>query len=82
LLDKRSRNFKEDLALSYKKQGKRIVYIGDGTADLPPAEHAEMVFSVAGSSLSKLCERESLSHIDFLDFAEIVARVEEKQIRP
>lgn len=72
LLDDKPRNFKEDLASYYKRKGKRVVYIGDGTADLPPAKHADIVFSVEGSRLSSLCKRENLSHVDFRDFAKVV----------
>jgi len=71
-----SRNFKEDKVLSYHGEGKRVIFIGDGTPDYPAAERADVVFSVKGSALSRMCISNSVHHFDFEDFSEVMTWME------
>lgn len=75
LLDGSSRNLKDDLVVYYKKSGKKVAYIGDGSQDLPAVERADLVFSVKGSKLSRLCDEKELPHQEIDDFEEVVDRL-------
>lgn len=76
LRDRTSRNFKDDLVRNYKKQGKQVVYIGDGTGDAEAARIADYRFTIEGSALTKLCRKEKVQHKEIKDFNQVVAEIE------
>jgi 2-hydroxy-3-keto-5-methylthiopentenyl-1-phosphate phosphatase len=75
LLERDSRNFKDDFVRHQKREGKRVIYIGDGLSDLEASHQADFIFAVRGRRLSRLCEEEHLRHVDFDDFREIAWRI-------
>jgi 2-hydroxy-3-keto-5-methylthiopentenyl-1-phosphate phosphatase len=58
--------------LQLKHPGLPTVFIGDGFNDWAAASHADYVFTVADSMLSKICNEKGKSHTDFNDFAEVI----------
>jgi 2-hydroxy-3-keto-5-methylthiopentenyl-1-phosphate phosphatase len=72
LLERGSSTFKDDLVLRLKRQGKRVIYIGDGSYDFKAALASDLAFAVKGSKLARLCQREGIAFTEFLDFAEVV----------
>jgi len=72
LLERDSSCFKDDLVLRLKRQGKMVIYIGDGTYDFKAARASDIAFAVRGSKLARLCRRERVPFTEFQDFAEVV----------
>ena len=70
-----SLNFKQDLVNHLHDLEYNVVYIGDGNSDYEAARKADLVFSIKGSSLSKMCEKKNILHIDFLDFIEVISGI-------
>ena len=63
--------FKAAQAEAQRQRGyDRLYYIGDGTADLPPARHADHIF--ATSVLLQHCREEGLPHTAFNDMFDII----------
>lgn len=50
-----SRDFKEDVVMYRKKQGDRVIFIGDGAGDFNAAVRADVLFAMHGSSLDMMC---------------------------
>ncbi len=67
-----STNFKDDLVTYHRKQGKRVVYIGNGLGDYPPAKAADLTFAIKGSRLVELCKSGGVACIEITDFQEVV----------
>ncbi|MGD0057512.1 MAG: HAD-IB family phosphatase [Methanomassiliicoccales archaeon] len=72
LRDPSSVSFKDDLVRHYKKQGKTVVYVGDGTTDFNAARIADLPFAVIGSKLAVLLSKHGIPHNEFMDFRDIV----------
>jgi 2-hydroxy-3-keto-5-methylthiopentenyl-1-phosphate phosphatase len=75
LLDKTSINLKDDLVRYYKSQGRRTIYIGDGTADFPAIRIADFPFVIETSALAKLCKKMDVSHREITDFQEVISEI-------
>ncbi len=75
LLDKASVNFKDDLVRYYKKQGKRVIYIGDGLADYHAARNAHLSFAVKDSKLAELLKHGGIPHKEITDFKDVVEAI-------
>ena len=72
LLDKDSADFKDDLVRYHKKQGSRVIYIGDGTSDYQAIKKADYRFSIKNSRLAGLCRENKISHKQIDDFQEVI----------
>jgi 2-hydroxy-3-keto-5-methylthiopentenyl-1-phosphate phosphatase len=77
LLDKRSANFKHDLVKSYKKQGRFVVYIGDGAGDYAAAAEADRTFAIRGSKLASLCKNNGIPFVEMTDFRVVLEGLRE-----
>jgi 2-hydroxy-3-keto-5-methylthiopentenyl-1-phosphate phosphatase len=75
LADDGSANFKQDLVKSYKKQDKKVIYIGDGLADWEAAKCADYSFAIKGSRLAKLCRKHGIACRNITDFYEIIEAI-------
>jgi len=75
LLDETSVNFKDDLVRYYKKQGKKVVYVGDGFPDYHPARNADFPFAIKGSKLAALLKRDGIPYKEISDFEEVVEAI-------
>lgn len=53
----------------YKEDAKKIIFIGDGTTDMPVAEVAEIVF--AKDALAKYLDKKDIDYIFYRDFIDI-----------
>ena len=76
LSSERSANFKHDLVKYYQGLGKKVAYFGDGVSDYEPSKEADLVFAVEGSRLSRMCAREGIECVEFVDFASVVERLD------
>jgi 2,3-diketo-5-methylthio-1-phosphopentane phosphatase len=65
-------NFKHDLAMQYKSQGLRMVFIGDGHADFAAAKEADIAFVIKGSRLEELCKKENIRFKSISNFSEVL----------
>jgi 2,3-diketo-5-methylthio-1-phosphopentane phosphatase len=72
LFDKTSVSFKDDLVKFYRKQGKSVVYIGDGQGDYYAAGNADYPFAIKGSRLAELLKKDGIAHKEISDFWEVV----------
>jgi 2-hydroxy-3-keto-5-methylthiopentenyl-1-phosphate phosphatase len=70
--DETSENFKQDCVRYYKIQGKKVIYLGDGTWDFPAAKEADIVFAIEGSKLSDLCKTHHVPFKSMTDFNEVI----------
>lgn len=76
LFDKKSIDFKEDLVAQRKKEGKIVVYLGNGTSDYRAAVKSDFPFAIAGSKLSKLLRRSKILYKETTDFKEVIESIE------
>lgn len=76
LFDKTSANFKQDLVRRYRRQGKKVIYIGDGFGDYAAAKDANYVFAIKGSKLAKLCEDNRINCENITDFNKVVEAID------
>jgi 2-hydroxy-3-keto-5-methylthiopentenyl-1-phosphate phosphatase len=76
LFHKTSVNFKDDLVRCYREQGKKVVYIGDGSADYHAARNADFSFAIKGSKLAELLKRDGTLHKEISGFQEVVETIE------
>jgi len=77
ILDRDSENFKDDLARSQKRQGRRVAFVGDGIGDFPAARIADLAFAIRGSRLAQLCRTRSVPCREIVDFQEVVDSIRE-----
>jgi len=77
LFDKTSTNFKHDLVRHYKKEGKKIAYIGDGSGDYEAARDSDYRFAVDGSKLARLCEDNNVPCTNITDFQQVLKTIQE-----
>ena len=75
--DQTSTNFKEDLVRYHRKQGKKVVYIGNGLGDYPAARIADLPFAVRGSKLAQLCRNTGIACKEITDFQQAVEWVKD-----
>jgi len=75
LLDKTSVDFKQDLVRQYKKQGSRVIYIGDGMGDLHAAQDSDFAFAIKGSKLAELLKKSKILHEEIADFQRVVEAI-------
>jgi len=75
LFDKPSVSFKDDLVRYYKKQSKKVIYVGDGLADHHAAENADLSFAIKGSRLAELLRQKGIPHKEISDFEEVVEAI-------
>ncbi len=61
--------FKDAYMETFRKPGRRIVYLGDGLSDIYPARAADYVF--ACKELAQLCRQQGLPHTAFEDLFEV-----------
>ena len=66
-------NCKAAHVLSLKKDGYRVVYIGNGLNDRFGAAHADLVFARAGDPLADFCAAQQMDFHRFYDFFAITA---------
>ena len=64
----------------YRRQGHRVVFVGDGRSDTCPAIRADVVF--ARSSLLRFCQEQGLPHHPFEDFHGVLAVLREWEQGP
>lgn len=64
-------NFKDDLVKHCKKEGRRVVYVGDGSADYQAARDADLSIAIKGSRLAELLRKNGIPHIEIEDFQEL-----------
>jgi 2-hydroxy-3-keto-5-methylthiopentenyl-1-phosphate phosphatase len=67
-----SKTFKDDFVRFQKELKKTVWYFGDGNSDKEGALAADVVFSVAGSSLSQILVEKGKIHRDFQDFSTVL----------
>lgn len=75
LCHKTSVNFKDDLVRCCKTQGKKVVYVGDGSADYNAARNADLSFAIKDSKLAELLTRDGIPHAEISDFLEVVETI-------
>lgn len=61
---------KESYTSMFLKNGYRVVYIGNGISDAPPAEQSHHIF--ARESLADYCEGKKLEYTPFADFNDVI----------
>lgn len=68
LLDSHSSDFKEDLVKHYSKEGRKVVYIGNGLGDYSSAKRADLSLAIKGSQLARLCKDAGVTCQEITDF--------------
>jgi 2-hydroxy-3-keto-5-methylthiopentenyl-1-phosphate phosphatase len=71
LVNLEAKSFKDDLVVTYQRQGRKVVYIGDGLSDLVASRQADIRFAVSGMRLERTLREEGLACAPFEDFAEV-----------
>ena len=66
--------FKESYTKLFLSQGYRVVYVGDGSSDVPAARHAHHIF--ARDELLRRCREKGLNCTPFEDFGDVVKAME------
>jgi len=66
--------FKEAYVRSFIAEGYRVVYVGNGSSDLPPAQLSSHVF--ATDDLLAHCKKENLNCIPFVDLNDVIRGLE------
>ncbi len=72
----RTLDLKERAVERLRRAGYRVVYIGDGLADLSAARRADLVF--ACGRLAEACDEHSIAYQPFTDFYAIIAALAER----
>jgi len=57
-----SKDFKEDLLIRLKRQGHKVIFIGDGAGDFNAAVLADALFTITGSPLDLICADRRIPH--------------------
>jgi 2-hydroxy-3-keto-5-methylthiopentenyl-1-phosphate phosphatase len=80
LLHGESKNFKDDLVMTYKKdKGYKVAYIGDATGDYPAIKLADLRFSIKGSKLAERCRINNIPCKEITDFKEVTQTISESK---
>jgi 2-hydroxy-3-keto-5-methylthiopentenyl-1-phosphate phosphatase len=61
--------FKEAYARDFLKQGYRVIYIGNGSSDFPPARMCSHIFSI--DNLTASCKAAGVAHTPFTDLHQV-----------
>jgi len=75
-------NFKQSLVASYQSQGRKVIYIGNGMTDVPPASIANKVFAINGSSLEAACAQRGIPHSPIRTFLPVSRFLESGFVEP
>jgi 2-hydroxy-3-keto-5-methylthiopentenyl-1-phosphate phosphatase len=78
-IDDKSINFKHDLVRRCKKEGNRVLYIGDGGGDYAAAKESDTFFVISGSRLEQLCRSGNDDCLSVSDFQEIMEYLQEQE---
>jgi 2-hydroxy-3-keto-5-methylthiopentenyl-1-phosphate phosphatase len=73
--DEMSTNFKDDLVRHYRKEGKKVAYIGNGLGDYPAVRIADLPFAIRGSRLAALSRSSGVACREITDFQEVVESI-------
>ncbi|MBX2974543.1 MAG: MtnX-like HAD-IB family phosphatase [Ignavibacteriaceae bacterium] len=68
-------NCKRNHLINLSADEEFTIYIGDGTSDICPAQHADFIF--AKSTLLKFCEQERISFSPFFGFEDVTKKMKE-----
>ena len=80
LLNKTSVDFKQDLVRQHKRQGSRVIYIGDGIGDHHAARDSDFAFAIKDSKLAELLKKSKTPHEEITDFLQVVEAI--KRLKP
>lgn len=69
--------FKETHVALFLEQGYRMIYMGNGTSDIPPSRRCHYTF--ATGNLLEFYQRANLEHTPFTDFKQVVEVLESYQ---
>jgi 2-hydroxy-3-keto-5-methylthiopentenyl-1-phosphate phosphatase len=72
LFDRASANFKQDLVKYYRAMEKKVLYVGDGSADHAAVVSCDYPFAINGSKLASLCKSQGSSCEIVTDFTTVV----------
>lgn len=73
----RCANCKVQAVQHYLKQGRRVIYIGDGRSDIYAASISDVIFAKKGETLEKLLQEENIHYIPFQTFGDILSSFQE-----
>ncbi|TXT61039.1 MAG: hypothetical protein BAJALOKI2v1_50007 [Promethearchaeota archaeon] len=76
-----SKNFKTDIVNKFKKEGTKIIYIGDGLSDYEAVRVADFSYVVKGTKLAQQCVSENIPHREFTNFSEITEEVKNNYLK-
>jgi 2-hydroxy-3-keto-5-methylthiopentenyl-1-phosphate phosphatase len=71
-ISENSKNFKTDIAMKYKRESDKIIYIGDGLSDYEAVRVVDFSYVVEGTKLAEQCINENIPHKKFSTFYEII----------
>jgi 2-hydroxy-3-keto-5-methylthiopentenyl-1-phosphate phosphatase len=80
LHDETSIDFKQDLVRQHKRQGSRVIYIGDGIGDYHAARDSDLAFAIKDSKLAELLKKSKTPHEEITDFLQAVEAI--KRLKP
>lgn len=66
---------KRSIVEKYKKEYRKVVFIGDGYSDIPASREADVLFAKKGRSLEKYCVENNIEHIAYETFKDIIEYV-------
>ena len=73
-----STNFKDDLIRREKKNGTRVLFVGNGFGDLSAAKESDFAFAIKGSRLAELCLEHGVPHKEIDDFGQVVGALKQR----
>jgi 2-hydroxy-3-keto-5-methylthiopentenyl-1-phosphate phosphatase len=73
--DEMSANFKDDLVRNFRKEGKRVIYMGNDLGDYSAVKIADLSFAIKDSRLSELCRNGGVACIEITDFQQVVESI-------
>jgi len=76
LQDKSSLSVKDDLVKRFKRQGRKVVYVGDGIWDIHALKEADYRYVIKGSKLATLCRENNIPAREIVDFQEVVSAMQ------
>lgn len=73
-------NCKSKVIVAHRKDGVKIVFVGDGLSDRFAAEASDLTF--AKSKLLKYCEEKKINHKKYVSFKDIEEWIEKQSAKP
>lgn len=70
-------DFKEGIVENFREIAMNVSYIGDGIGDYNAARAADFVFAIKGGKLASFCKKQGLSHLEVIDFNDIISYLAE-----